>query len=260
MVIILNMKTDIITPIEQKDSYWIKRDDTYNIANAWGGKARSCWELSKKATKGLVTAGSRHSPQINIVAHIAKELKLPFNAHTPQGPLGEELTQAQSLGAKIIQHKAGYNTVIIARAKQDALENDYTYIPFGMECWEAVKQTANQVQNIPVGVKRIVISIGSGMSFCGVLQGLQDGNYDIPILGVIVGANPLKRIAKYAPKDWADRSTLVTSKHKYQHHINKFFFDVLLDPIYEAKCYEYLKEGDLLWSVGIRTTKKEIKL
>ena len=142
------MKTDIITPIEKRGNCWIKRDDTYIIAYAGGGKARSCWELSKKATKGLVTAGSRHSPQINIVAHISKELKLPFNAHTPQGSLGEELTQAQSLGAKIIQHKAGYNNVIIARAKQDALENDYTYIPFGMECSEAVKQTSYQVKNI----------------------------------------------------------------------------------------------------------------
>ena len=251
------MRTDIITPIEQRGNYWIKRDDIYNIANAWGGKARSCWELSKKATKGLVTAGSRHSPQINIVAHIAKKLKLPFNAHTPQGPLGEELTQAQSLGAKIIQHKAGYNTVIIARAKQDALENDYTYIPFGMECWEAVKQTSYQVKNIPKEVKRIVMSIGSGMSFCGVVQGLKNGNYDIPVLGVIVGANPLKRIMKYAPKEWGGRSTLITSKHKYQDHVNKSFDNILLDPIYEAKCYEHLKEGDLLWVVGIRTTKKE---
>ena len=245
----------MITPIEKIDNIWIKRDDTFNIANAWGGKARSCWALSQKATKGLVTAGSRNSPQINIVAHIARKLNLPFRAHTAIGSLGDEITQAQSIGANIIQHRPGYNNVIIARAKEDSYTTGYTYIPFGMECDEAVQQTASQVRDIPTEVKRIVVPVGSGMSFCGILDGLKQQELNIPVLGIQVGADPLIRLKKYAPRNYQKMSDIIVSKHKYSKHIKQSIGDILLDPIYEAKCYEYLRDDDMLWLVGIRTTK-----
>jgi 1-aminocyclopropane-1-carboxylate deaminase/D-cysteine desulfhydrase-like pyridoxal-dependent ACC family enzyme len=244
--------TEGLTPIQERGNYWFKRDDLAEYAGIRGGKARTCWHLAQGAT-GLVTAGSRASPQVNIVAHVAKALGIPARAHTPNGDLSSEVEEAQAAGAEIIQHKAGYNNVIIARAREDAAERGWREIPFGMECEEAVKQTSGQVQDIPAGVKRIVMPVGSGMSLAGVLTGLKNAGLNIPVLGVVVGADPIKRLNKYAPKGWQAMVTLVPSGVDYHDEATtKVIEGIRLDPIYEAKCIPFMQPDDLLWIVGIR--------
>lgn len=248
-----------LTPIEKHDNIFLKRDDYYRVNGVSGGKARTCWYLANQGNKkGLVTAGSRSSPQVNIVAHIARSLRIPCHIHTPSGELLPEVDDAVKAGAKICQHKAGYNNVIIARAREDAEKNGFTLIPFGMECNEAVNQTKRQVQDIPFEVKRIVVPVGSGMSLAGILHGLLESETNIPILGVRVGADPVKRLDKYAPYKWRFQCELVKSKYDYhQEYSNPYLDHIKLDPIYEAKCLDYLREGDLLWVVGIRKTAHE---
>jgi 1-aminocyclopropane-1-carboxylate deaminase/D-cysteine desulfhydrase-like pyridoxal-dependent ACC family enzyme len=238
-----------LTPVEKIGNIFVKRDDLYEIAGAHGGKARTAWFLSRGA-KGLITAGSRSSPQIAIVAKIAEYLDIPCRAHTTTGELG---TNLQGLKATIFQHKPGYNSVIIARAQQDAREHrEMKYIPFGMECQEAVYQTSLQVTNIPIEVKRIVIPIGSGMSACGVLWGNRN-NRNLPVVGIVTGANPRKRLDRYAPPYWDSMLTLIKSDYEYeQSPKNTYIGNLELDPIYESKCLPYLIDGDLLWIVGIR--------
>ncbi len=234
----------------------VKRDDLFAVGGVRGGKVRTCWGLAQGA-KGLVTAGSRSSPQVNIVAHVARKLGIPCQVHTPEGELSPEVVAAQRAGAEVIQHKAGYNNVIIKRAHDAAKEKGWTEIPFGMECQAAVDQTRKSVQGIGdcTDWERLVIPVGSGMSLAGVLWGLQDLGIDKPVLGVQVGADPKKRLDKYAPKGWGSRVELVKSKLKYdQSPKHCKLGDIHLDPIYEAKCLPYLQHGDLLWIVGIRQT------
>ena len=246
-----------ITYIDKK--IFLKRDDAFKIGSICGGKTRVCYFLSQNS-KGLVTAGSRHSPQINIVAQIAKLLKIPCNAHCPNGALGEELLCAQNAGAQIFQHRAGYNSVIIKRAKDNAIANNFTYIPFGMECQEAVEQTRKQVANLPKECKRIVVTVGSGMSLAGILWGLKDFKLNIPVLGIVVGASPIKRLNKYAPKDWEKNCVLVKSKLEYDEHSKNCSLELpnkklYFDSIYEAKCLPYLENNDCFWVIGIRQTE-----
>lgn len=245
----------------------VKRDDMCEIAGVRGGKVRTCCALATKGLNsgkvGLTTAGSRSSPQVNIVANIAKFLEVPCVAHTPTGELNQELKLAQVAGAKIIQHKAGYNNVIIARSREYAKLYDFVDIPFGMECDEAVKQTGRQVENITYladPVKRIVVPVGSGMSLCGIIAGLKHFKLEIPVLGVIVGANPYKRMAKYQP-GYSQPVNFVEAGVDYhedidakliRHNENLGHQELLLDPVYEAKCAKFLEPGDLLWNVGIR--------
>ena len=140
-------------------------------------------------------------------------------------------------GAEIVQHKAGYNNVIIARAREDAKTTGWREIPFGMECQEAVDATAAQVENIPSEAKRIVIPVGSGMSLAGLLHGLIRYGKRIPVIGVIVGADPTDRLDKYAPKKWREMVDLVKSDLKYDEYAKQTTIEGLeLDPIYEAKC------------------------
>lgn len=256
-----------LTPIERKNNIWLKRDDLFEIAGVCGGKARTCWHLSQRAT-GLVSAGARQSPQILIVAHIARYLGIPCRIHTPFGKYSPEMNEAKELGAEIIQCKPGFNNILISRAKKDASILGWTEIPFGMECNEAIEQTRKQVENIPEDVERIVVTVGSGMSLAGLLWGLFDisGENSIfsynqnsnkkKVVGVVVGANPIKRLNAYAPPMWEDYVELVQSDINYHSPAEKSFLnDIQLDPIYEAKCLPYLRENDLFWVVGIRTKK-----
>ena len=247
-----------ITPVEQYEDYFVKRDDLFCIAGVRGGKARTCWELSQGAN-GLVTSGSRQSPQANIVAHIANKLNIPCHVHTPLGKLSPELISAQAVGAEIIQHKAGYNNVIIARAREDALKLGWREIPFGMECSEAIHQTEKQVINIPSNINRIIIPVGSGMSLAGLLNELIIYNLEhIHVLGIQVGADPIKRLNKYAPIGWQTQCQIIKSDLDYHTKSEECYIDknksVLLDPIYEAKCLPFIQLNDLLWIVGIRQT------
>jgi 1-aminocyclopropane-1-carboxylate deaminase/D-cysteine desulfhydrase-like pyridoxal-dependent ACC family enzyme len=247
-----------LTPIEPRGAYWLKRDDLWRVAGVPGGKARTCWALAQGAT-GLVTAGSRASPQVNIVAQIALRLGVPCRAHTPTGKLSSEVQAAKDAGAEIIQHGAGYNSVIVSRAKADAAATGYREIPFGMECQEAVTQTRRQVRAIPAAVKRIVVPVGSGMSLAGILHGLRDADIDLPVLGVVVGAEPYKRLDAYAPLFWRTLVDLVPAGVDYHKAIDADVGGVKLDPHYEAKCVRHMLPGDMLWIVGIRATATNAK-
>jgi 1-aminocyclopropane-1-carboxylate deaminase/D-cysteine desulfhydrase-like pyridoxal-dependent ACC family enzyme len=172
----------------------------------------------------------------------------------PSGNFTPELTAAKANGATVIQHKPGYNSVIVKRAKDDALANPtFTHIPFGMECLEAIEQTKYQIQNIPKEAKRIVVPVGSAMTLAGILNGLVEYKIDIPVIGIVVGADPTKRLDHYAPVFWRKRCILIWSTDNYHLSRNNIYLDnILLDPIYEAKCVPTLQPEDLFWIVGIR--------
>lgn len=247
---------EALTPIQKVEGgVWLKRDDLLELAGVRGGKVRTCWSLAKEGAEGLVTAGSRSSPQVNIVAHVAAELGLPCRVHTPSGTIGPELEAAQAAGAELVQHKAGRNTVIVARARADAKESGFREIPFGMECQEAVEQTRLQVRRLPRAATRLVVSVGSGMTLAGILHGLRDTKRKLPVLGVRVGAAPSKRLDKYAPEGWREMVTLVDSGSGYSEPAEETErWGIEFDPHYEAKVLPFLEEGDLFWVVGIRQT------
>ena len=249
-----------LTPIQRVAGIWVKRDDLFTVGGVPGGKVRTCLALAQAAKlagkQTLVTAGSRASPQVNIVAHIAKLLGMAARCHTPTGKLSPEVEAAQAAGATIVQHKAGYNSVIIARANEDAEACGGAVIPFGMECDEAVRQTRAQVAKLPSKVARLVVPVGSGMSLAGILWGLHDaGRSDLPVLGVVVGADPSKRLTAYAPLGWQTHTKLVPAGIDYHAPAPATQLDgINLDAHYEAKCLPFLQPSDLLWVVGIRQT------
>jgi 1-aminocyclopropane-1-carboxylate deaminase/D-cysteine desulfhydrase-like pyridoxal-dependent ACC family enzyme len=250
-----------LTPIEKYNDLYFKRDDLFKYNNVCGGKTRSALVLCENEKVGFVTAGSRESPQIQIISEIAKNMKLPFIAHCPGGMLTNELLYAKENGAEIVQHKMGFNNNIIKKAKDDAIRTGYKYIPFGMECLQAIQQNEFQVQNIPLNIKRIFITVGSGMSLLGVYEGIKKYNLNCKIIGLVVGADPSKRINKWIRNelwdfsDYHKRIELVNLDIDYHTKIkDNVFCDIILDEVYEAKCISYLKENmkkdDLFWIIG----------
>lgn len=45
---------------------------------------------------------------------------------------------------------------------------------------------------------------------------------------------------------------LVRTPHKYEHHVEADIDGVVLDPVYEAKCKEHLRPGDVFWMIGLQ--------
>ena len=240
-----------LTPVEYTNGIYFKREDYFKIGNVNGGKARTAMVLCKEAKNGIVTAGSRYSPQIKIISELAKIKKLPFIAVTPIGKITEELQFAIDNNAKLNQIKMGFNNNLISKAKKISEELNYSYIPFGMECDEAVNQSKFQVQNIPNKIKNLVIIIGSGMTLSGILHGIEYYKKNIKnIIGIIVGANPEKRLNKYAPENWKEKVTLIKSKYDYHQKCNDILFDLKFNQTYEAKALSFLNKGDLFWIIG----------
>jgi hypothetical protein len=245
-----------VTPIEAHREISMKREDSYAFAGVRGSKVRTCVhfiEKAKAAKVGVTTAGSRHSPQVNFVAQIAHRLGVPCRVHVPTGDLTPELIAARAAGAKIIQHEFGRNSVIMARAREDAEERGWIEIPYGMESQEAIDFTKPQVANVPADTSRIVNACGSGMTLAGILWGLVERELDIPVVAVCVGNVPEDRLDRWAPPGWRDMVTLIDDPSKYEDPADYTVYDdVILDAYYEAKCVPYLKPGDLLWVSAIR--------
>lgn len=254
-----------LTPWESHEGVWVKRDDLFELGGIKGGKVRTCAYLATQPVRaaGLVTAGFRDSPQGTIVAAVGQELGMPVRVHCPDAKdLRAELMAAEARGAELVRHRPGYTSVITHRAKHDALQRGWVYVPFGMECEEAVEQTSGQVQlaQLPVGLQRIVVPAGSAMSAAGVLQGLwRAGVPRMPVLIVQVGASGAeRRLDQYAPM-WRDmRVDMVRSSLDYHAApARRQLGSVVLDGVYEAKCLEYLRPGDGLWVIGRRLTDPE---
>lgn len=256
---------DALTPWERHNNVWVKRDDLFELGGIRGGKVRTCAYLAThpERAKGLVTAGHRDSPQGTIVAAVGRELGVPVRVHCPDAKdLRAELSAAEERGAELVRHRPGYTSVITYRAKHDAVQRGWVYVPFGMECEGAVEQTAGQVQlaQLPVGLRRIVVPAGSAISAAGLLQGLwRAGVPRLPVLVVQVGMKGAeRRLDQYAPM-WRDmRVELVHSRLGY-HSMprRRQLGTVVLDGVYEAKCLEYLRPGDGLWVIGRRLTDPE---
>lgn len=259
-----------LTPVEALGPFFVKRDDLFEVAGARGGKARTCLALAERAKErgaiGLITAGSKDSPQVNIVAKVGRHLGLRVRAWTQQiKVLTPELASAEAAGADIV--RCGSTFVGTAEKKADKdplLSQGWALIPFGMECPEAVSQTRGQVANlVPYAgrINRLVVPLGSGMSMCGILHGLADHGLlgAFPVVGVRVGRDPTPILDRYAPTGWRDYMEVVDSGLDYaKPAVSTDLHGLTLDSRYEGKCLPFLENGDMLWVVGIRETQTGI--
>ena len=66
---------------------------------------------------------------------------------------------------------------------------------------------------------------------------------NIPVLGILVGMDSTKNIAKNTTYKYYN---IIKSEYKYQDKIKHEF----LNPTYEAKCVPYLEENDTLYVVA----------
>lgn len=244
--------TPDFTPVDDVGGVWIKREDLWTRGGASGAKSRAMFTAAE-GKAGIITAGSRNSAQIERGALVAKALGIPCRIHTGFGKPTAETNTAKQAGADVQGHRPGRLTVIKARFQSDLEEHqDWAVFPFGMDHPTYLEQVAEQCANVPAGVKRVVVPYGSGMTTAALVLGLAARK--IPILAISVGQSSTAYLDKHAP-NWRDVVTIEEHPAEYETPAETTSFrGIELDPIYEAKCIEYLQEGDLLWTVGIRSS------
>ena len=225
-----------LTPVEKIENVFVKRDDTFSIAGVKGGKVRSAYMLIQeginKGYREFVTAGSRFSPQCEIISYLCQYLNLKCHLFMPRGESTSVIEHIKNNNlSELHRTKVGYNNVICSYAKTFALENNFCYIPFGMECEENIEITKHQVLNIPKEVKRIVMPCGSGMSMISVISGLDHYEmFDKEVVGVSVGKDPSKNFKKYLPAYFIDIFS-VLKKVKYSIIKSELPYEKRLKPI-----------------------------
>ncbi len=250
--------TTALTPVQKVGRLWLKRDDLFTIPEIGicGGKARACWVLAQNAP-GLVTGCSRLSPQQQLVSRVAELFGVPCHIHTALGAYTAEMQDAVDHGASMFQHYNGFSGTLSAKARRESRALGWTNIPFGMESDTAVACTRNQVRNLPDNIRRIVVTIGSGISVAGILYGLQDLGRNVPVLGVRVGGGHSgqkikRRLDRFAPWGWQRRLTIVQANVPYESAVIASAGGIEVDPHYEGKVVEFLQDDDLFWVVGKR--------
>lgn len=254
-----------ITRIEKIGNHYYKREDEFVINGVCGGKARVALELIKKGidsgVSNFVTCGSRDSRQCEVVAKVCETMGVNSHIFMPSGKDTNIIESiSRTSGATIHRTKVGYNNVLIAQSTLYAKENNYFYIPFGLECQLTIDVNMHQVQNIPNHVKRIVVPCGGGMNMIAIIKGLEYyGMIDKEVVGIVVGKNPqdvFKKYNIYATKNDLFGKTNVkysfnNSQFDYHTKPEKTTIDgIELDEIYEAKCIPFIKDNDLLWIIG----------
>ena len=247
-----------LTPIEEVNGVFLKREDLFEYGGACGTKTRSCLNFMRQAFgKGYTsfcTCGSRDSVQVEIVSTLCEWFGFICHVFIPEG---EETSVIKNVSKNhyttIHRVKAGYNNVIIKRCADFSKEADVFLIPFGMEMECSIAVNMKQVQNIPDNIKRIVVPFGGGVSFTSIFVGLQEAKrFDVELVGVMVGADVSKFVKEWMPRGKNIKKKLIRPNSSYHDHGKARIGDVSLDMVYEAKCISHLEQGDLFWIVGHR--------
>ncbi len=248
--------TPAVTPIEEHDGVLVKREDSWSRAGASGAKARAMFTAAEDAA-GIVTAGARISPQLERAALVAHALGLPARLHTGWGTDTPETALAAAAGAELLRHRPARLSVIRARYRDDAArlaERRWACVPFGMEHAVYLQQVADQAALLPrAGIARVVVPVGSGMTLAAVVRGLERADHLATVLGVRVGGDPTPLLDRHSP-GWRGRAQLLACEANFGARTPNHLGALALDPHYEAKALPYLRRGDLLWAVGIRTS------
>jgi 1-aminocyclopropane-1-carboxylate deaminase/D-cysteine desulfhydrase-like pyridoxal-dependent ACC family enzyme len=295
-----------LTPVEEHNGVYFKRDDLFqpfNDIEVNGGKLRQCLVLLDQAREEIKiscgnivgTTSSVHSPQLAIVARSAI-----YNGMQPVIGMGTIssldrlkatypiINKSYNIGADIdIMAKVGYASVVEQRLKKK-----YPHIflvKFGINFNKypkaILKPNIDQVENLD-NYDNIVLTVGSGITAAGVIQGLKkfEKKFKRLILIQMSNKNQKPLVEKLIiPHDFDSifiKDVITYNKIKYEYYQDKTYpysrkvyeridDELLLDPLYEAKAYQYMNkylklEGStLFWlignSAGLRNYKEKRK-
>jgi hypothetical protein len=261
-----------IDPVETIGGYSVKRCDRFALGIHVGMKVRQCLHvcfenmrlISERHSGGVCTGAGLPSPQIGIVAGVARYFGLKAAVTTPRFQNGKKdysrisASIAAAEGADVYgvrnPNPSGYER----DAKCLAETLGYFQVKFGMAGRVSMEPVSLQCENIPKYVRTVVLIAGSGLSACGVLHGIR--RFSRPVLRVVVVCLSKHfhdtRDAWYEPLGASEKFdgevVTVQSPAKYQSLCRHQF----LDWTYESKAWSWMESNitpsreTLFWVIG----------
>lgn len=278
---------DKLTPVENHQGVWFKRDDLFlplGPGGLGGSKCRQLiWYMNryKEGKTHVLSGASIQSPQLLMSAIIGAHYGLPSRLvvySKPSTVLSHPSPRiAAGFGAVFEYANGPYNPILQRKVSEltrpDSLVVHYgitvdhrVYVPSVVQKFHEVG--ARQVDNIPDEVETLIMPTGSCNSICSVILGLSRNPHDIKtlvameigpdkrdwlrerlaVMGVDMNALPFK--LKYI--------TLHGEFSKYTDHFKETFDGIQFHPVYEAKMWRWLQQNGgivpdnktLFWIVG----------
>ena len=260
--------TATLDPIEVIGGYSIKRGDLFRLGVVNGSKVRQCLHLVnmlRDKHAGLVTGAGLPSPQIPIVAAVAKYFHMFCAVTTPRYRDGLRdfdrinSSLAQRLGADVYgvgnPNPSGYEK----DARVLALHLGFLQIKFGMYGRIAMEPVIRQVENVPDHISRVVVVAGSGLSALSILRGL--GRFQKTNVKVVDVVTLSDHFVKNR-RQWYDneRETFPGEVriHRSVSPYRRLVHAHDLDLTYESKAWKWMienvapSESVLFWIIGKR--------
>lgn len=273
------MKPNDLTPVQQVDGLWVKREDLFTgPAGTNGSKLRMAYHLLTRAKDAGVThvfsAQSVLSPQAVMTAHLCRDLNmdctLVVGGTTPEKAIRHPYIRSavDQAGANLECAAVGYNPVIqkfaAHRVEEENLLGDGLawQMPYGIttppdatekDIEAFLRVGGAQVGNLPRSLRTIIIPFGSGNTACGILYGLHNHLSEFTQLErvVLVGVGPdrfswlvdrLKRVTGGAILPGVDLVHMTTYPKfaVYSDRMPESLGDIDLHPTYEGKVVRYL--------------------
>lgn len=247
------------TPVEKHGGVFFKRDDLFEFAGMRGAKVRAALSLCLRARdagfSSVVSACSRHSPQLAILGSVGGELGLSVVGFVAEGADTPVMLKAKKAGVDIRKVKVGYSAVVNARAREYAEERGFFLVPFGMADPVSVELTERQAATVFSGkglgeCRRVVIVAGSGVNMSGLLRGMACCGAGVPVVGVLVGHDCRSYVSENQG-GFKGVVSFVQSPFRYDEcGLYSSVNGVEVDSRYESKVVQFLLPGDLFWVIG----------
>lgn len=266
-----------LTPFELRAGRWYKREDKHTGPyGVNGAKLRACEHLisgaADRGARRVISAASVLSPQNAMAAVLAARYGMRctvvLGGTSERTAFRHRSVQiARDAGAEFTYVKVGYNPALQSAASKLAAADPSAYwLRYGItpppdatpKELESFHWTAGaQVENLPRGVRTLVIPFGSGNTGAGVLLGLS--RFEPPGLSriVLVCIGPdrqdwlstrLEQLGVSAAPRWWETIDLHGSGYAtYGDRMPGTADGITLHPTYEGKVVRYLNETRPSW-------------
>lgn len=274
-----NLGIGKLTPVENHDGMYFKRDDLFKPFQdipLSGGKVRQCLSLlalkydyiKENCNNSVVTGTGMTSPQGIIVTKCANYFEMKsciFIGNTKPESIRKNTLMMNVLyqgGRLNYDSKQGFEVALNATIKRT--QPEAYHIKFGINAQEApeaiIGSTSNQVQNIPDELDYIIVPCGSCIMLSGILLGIKKyGKRVKNIVGIQIAGYDRTGTIQNLIKEDLPYNLLLSKDYPYSRKVKRVVDGILLDPLYEAKAYDYMmkymlndinKKKVLFWIVG----------
>ena len=271
----------MLTPIQRDPAtkILVKRDDLFRPFGAQhvnGGKVRQFGRLlkanqaliRKRHHNTVVVQSSIFSSTVSVLAEVANHFGMQSvvcvgGTRVDLYPKHRPLTYALAQGCDVRNVcGTGMSGPIMARLREIVAEEQFfdACLKHNVEQPCVLNCIAKEVQNLPEQMDLLVIPSGSGIHAAAIMLGLQKHQKQVKrIVAIGVGPNRSDDINEWLKLRQVDlpEYEFVSLKTVYAKGVKATACGALLDPLYEAKAWNYMLESlsptkrSVFWNAGV---------